>query len=1211
MTAAEVIHRLQQIPDTANDLDAYYQHLVNSLTDGELQAVGALAICDFALAKDELGEMLPAFEPLLDGALAALAPVLVSLPGAGGLKVHHESLSRFIRGDRPEAWSNHIRQSAVDWLRGRGFFKDTRAFRNLPQLLADLGHHDELAALVDRDFVSSSIAQLQPPEAIKHVLATVATGAQKCRDWRTLITCVEALRSVGVYENESLPDTLVEYADVVVRIIGAGTVAERLAYEGRTTFPSRWGLNLCHAVDRAGVPAPWDAYLAAHKREAETDNTHYGAASDGRLHLSIQLGRLRQRFDAGSMIDATKLAKYFDDHRGEPPLSELIEVFASAGLTEYVLNAAPAMTNDMKAATVLITLADLATAGTHEVPDSTDLAREAANRAPAAHITKYLDHGIPADELFALLALPDLEAELRLCTQTLLTDLMGERPEHVRRWLDLLRLAHATDPNLPLTMSSHIGGAGFYRAWLRFAVATVGLDEDIADGKTTPEAASTTVRVALDQLVAEADCFTGRPRAVDLWSIHPLIHEVVERALLVVRPSDLDEVLAHLGTIGRSTTASLMGMAESGPLATNDLLAILSRVADRIGIEPIHKLMPAIRANRYNARTMYSVTADFEIATARICLDAGDRAEAEACWRRAAHLLCAYGGHKDSTIYEFIDATEDIAGVDADQARIALARAQEAAYLAADHTDGRGTSHAPASWWRQAANLDPIAVAASASSTLIREYGYEDYLAHTAHGRLLEVHTNSADPIALAALRLTIGPDWRQPATDLSLLTRLQAEIGKQAQSDIALAIFANQVASSYDNQALMYARDLPSETAPPGLVAVIQALGGPAFAPREPGGDQNDTTNPPSRPRQEPEALLQMLEASQRPSFSSGAQGAALAARDYQDNRYRSDRSTIRYDLDALANTIGWRILEATSTDGAEGGRQVLDAVARELRIMTADELFAILADGLAERCDGTIPELLQVASYASVLAYTRIRGGGGWQTFAGRERIELWTRARALDPDIADDSLAAAIAYNIATERYGIFGVTGAVVAAFAASPAQGDGGTAVQIWNAAFDILERRLPGATYRAGSPYTPTPSPDNTDRLTETLATLAIATICQPKTDDIRAALLALTLLTACRPQLAQAAVLPVLGAHLDAGRITWVLETMRDHLPRGSLSNALADELTALAKANRLSVRALAGEILKHHGRPVPSPPATSPDGALLIALAGAVDEA
>ncbi|WP_431867490.1 ATP-binding protein [Microbacterium paraoxydans] len=1211
-TAAEVIGRLRRVPDTANDLDAYYQHLLNSLTDGELVAVGALAVCDFALTRDELGQVFPVYEPLLDGALGTLAPVLVSLPGAGGLKVHHESLSRFIRRDKPEAWLRTIRQSAADWLRDRGFFVDTRAFRNLPQLLGDLEQHDELAALVDRDFVSNSIAQLQPPEAIRNVLATVATAAQAHRDWKTLITCVEALRAARVYEHESLPDTLVEYADVVVRLLGAELVAERLVYEGRTTFPARWGLSLCDAVDGAGAPAPWDAYLAAHEREAETDNTHYGADSDVRLHLAEQLGRLRQRFDADREIDTTKLATHFDSRAAELPLDRLIEVFARVVPSEYLLDAARKMTDELRAATVLITLADIATTDSHNLPDATDLAREAATRAPGAYISACLDHEIPADELLALLNPFDLRAELRTATSTLLADHMAERPQDVRQWLDVLRLANLVDPSLALMLHSDISGAGFYRAWLRFAAATVGLEENVRNGVMAPDVASSAVRIAVEQLALNSDPFVGKPRAVDLWSIHPLIHEVVERALVVVRPHDLDEVVASLRTIGENTTTSLSGMAEGGPLATNDLLAIFSRVADHIGIDPIHKLMPDIRANRYDAHTMYSVNAEFEAATARICLDAGDRAEADACWRRAAVLLGAYGGHKDSTIYEFIEAIEDIADVDIDQARAALARLHDAAYLAADHSDGRGTNHAPATWWRQAADVDPIAAATSSANTLIREYGYEDYLAQTTHTRLLETQTDIADPITLAALRLTTGPNWRQPTTDLALLTQLRSELGHSTQRDIALAIFANQIAASYDNQALMYARDLPDEPASLELVAAVQELGGPAFTPHKPREERRDiSTYPPGPPVRDAEPLLDILEASQRPTFGRGANGAARAVRDYQAKGYRPDQNSIRYSLDTLASTIGWRILEATSTDGAEGGKSVLDAVARELTIMTADELFAILANGLAQRCDGSIPELEQVTSYAYVLAYARIRGGGGWKSFAGRERVELWTQAKALHSETAEDALAAALADSIATDRYGSFGVTGAVVAAFAAAPADGTAGTAIEIWNAAFGILERRLPGTARRSGSSVTPTPAPDRHEEMNEALATLAIATICQPKTEDIRAALLALTLLIACRPQLAQTAVIPVLDADLDAGRITWVLETIRDHLPLESLTDDLADKLTALATSNRLSVRALAGQILTQRGRPVPNPPAASPDAALRRAVNDMMGEA
>ena len=654
-TVADIIERLRQIPETANDLDEYYRHLLSSLTGDQELAIGTLALCDFALTDEELGQVLPIVQPILKSALARLAPVLNSQPRLGGLKVHHESFSRYIRRDKPEEWVKHVRQSAADWLVGRGFVNDTRAFRHLPQLLAELDKYDELAALIDFEFVTTAIAALQPPDAVKEVLSIVAREAQERLDWSMLMTCLELRRAVTVYEYEALPDTLVAYADVVVGILGGDAVAERLIYEGRTTFTARWGLGLCQAVDAAGVAAPWEAYIAAHTREDETDNTSYGSESDDRLNLAMQLGDLRLRDEGEGPIDTAKLAAYLDDHGGAPPLQDLVSILTSGLSTGEMIKAAHAMVSVENAAIVFITLADLASKGVANLPPSQDLAREAWSRAPGVHISRYLDHGIDPSDVLAGLGITDLESTFRAATPTVLEEGSADRPAVVARWLDLLRLAHAIDRTMPLRANMDLAGAGFYRAWLRFAVATVGISDEVANGVTTPEVASETARVALEQLATEAKPFTGNPRAVDLWSIRSLIHDVIERSLIVVQPQDLDTVLNHLIAIGSGTTTSLAGMAETGPLATNDLLAMLSRVADDIGIEPIHRLLPSVRDGRNDAKTMYSVTADFELATARICLDAGARAEADDCWKRASLLLGAYGGHKDPTIGEFID----------------------------------------------------------------------------------------------------------------------------------------------------------------------------------------------------------------------------------------------------------------------------------------------------------------------------------------------------------------------------------------------------------------------------------------------------------------------------------------------------------------------------------------------------------------------------
>ena len=272
---------------------------------------------------------------------------------------------------------------------------------------------------------------------------------------------------------------------------------------------------------------------------------------------------------------------------------------------------------------------------------------------------------------------------------------------------------------------------------------------------------------------------------------------------------DLDAVLGHLMAIGDGTTTTTnFGLPENGPLATNDLLEILSRVSDRIGAAAIHALMKVIRERRHDTNTQYSITAGFELAIARICCAAGAKDEADECWRRACLLLASYGGHKDPTISEIIDSIEDLAAVDIDAARACLAKLADLTYLVRQHTDGRDTSHFVNSWWEKAATIDPTAAAIDGADTLLAELGFEDARVHTAHTHLLENQVTTADPVVLAALRLTVGTDWRRPSTDLELLTRLHGEASASPQTDAMLAIVANNIAASYDDQAMMYSRE-------------------------------------------------------------------------------------------------------------------------------------------------------------------------------------------------------------------------------------------------------------------------------------------------------------------------------------------------------------------------------------------------------------------
>jgi hypothetical protein len=53
-----------------------------------------------------------------------------------------------------------------------------------------------------------------------------------------------------------------------------------------------------------------------------------------------------------------------------------------------------------------------------------------------------------------------------------------------------------------------------------------------------------------------------------------------------------------------------------------------------------------------------------------------------------------------------------------------------------------------------------------------------------------------------------------------------------------------------------------------------------------------------------------------------------------------------------------------------------------------------------------------------------------------------------------------------------------------------------------------------------------------------------------------------------------------------------------------------MGSTLTALARADSLSVRAMAAEILACHGLPVPSPPATEPAAKVRLAFSQYIQE-
>ncbi|MER5878455.1 ATP-binding protein [Streptomyces sp. NPDC001910] len=1215
--SGDPLERLRTIPSSAHDLDDYYAYLLAGLSPGQRSAVSMLAVCDFAVTARELEEIFPLPGLQVGAALSNVAPIIAQQPGIGGLKIHHESFSRFIRRvDGDEGWVDQVRSQAADWLSRRGFFTDPRAFRHLPELLAALGRDDELALLIGPDFLTRAIAGLQPPQAVVHTLAVAARRAAVRRDWPTLVRCIELSRARANYEDEGLPASLVPYADVLVELVGADRLAASLMYEGVPTMPARWGLQLCAAVDRAGYGAPWEAYLTAWDDARDDEQVHYGAQSDESVALAELRGRIRLPARAGDDVEAgqaprtlaQRVARFLDQEALTSPGPALDVLLDCLGFVPLLDSAEHIERPDRRTA-LLLHLADTRSSADSTLPSARMLATAAWASGPCDP-RRLLRHGLAATDLAEEIFAHDIWPVLTEATHEVLTDRPGGLSGPVSRWLALLAVAHATDPQAPARLLQQLGGEGFYRAWLRFALATLGLRQDVEAGKLPASTASAVARVALEQLAQHTAPFTGRPSVGDLIDIYQLVREVLHDAVALLHGDDVALGIAALQAVSEGTTLSLMGMAGTGPLITTDLLSLLAASVGQAGVDVARELMRTLRAAHAGYRALYPESADFELEMARVSLACGDPQEARQCWDRAARYMGAYGSHKDITIEELLDPLPRLMQADPVQARVRLARAQPLVYLVAHSTDGRSTSGFPSRWWQLLARLDPRAAAEVGAQVLLTEPGLPDHRVAAAHRELLAAQANTADPVILAALRLAAGNAGRHITADIAVLGRLaDLPADDAARSMRLLPVLANAITSTYDDQALSAAPHAKKNEPAAALTAAAHRCGGeggphfePEPAPVKTSRDWSSRRHPTTQA---------YLHAQQRPMLPRGAAGVLAAVRDRSSKAY-SDPQGPRWSRDALANAVGWRMLEVLRDQGADAVTQLLHRIPDEMNLSNPLELLADIAAGLRLRHDIDPDVFGPLAATAGMLAYTKTRGGGGWRAFAGSDRLDLWRQAHAVDATTASRVLADQVAQAAANPAYSrATGVSQALVSAFAIQspdPSQHSPVSALACWDAAFDVIAHRLPGDTGLGHHSYQPEPEPAVQGDIDTALCRLVLATVALPERGDKRRALIAATALLASRPAQAQAAFTHVLSFDLGAGPLTWLLTVLRSHLPAGPLDVDLRARLETLCASGMLSVRVEAAAVLARAGCQPPSPPATAAHPTLARAIAAAL---
>ena len=1217
---------VRNLPPFDGTLKNYYDHLYLALGAEAGWVADVIALVDFAITRAELRQIRPDAAPRVDGALAVLQPVLTERATQGGVRVYHESFARYLRGpfEHDTAALRALLEHIADWLDSKGLFTDPRAFRSLLAILAEAGHDKRVVDLVDLMFVTRAVAAGFPASSINAKLATAIGSAARLGNWAAVVRYVELARAAEWYQTERFDSTLVAFVDVPASLLGADTLAARLLDDDRLVMPARAGLQMCAAVDALGANAPWRAYVTGYLREAKTDNTSYGEASDRAVALAWLRGRLRvatrdhgiEPPDRSESTEAETEACTSAGEESEEEIdltapiewSRLAHWVESLSLPMHEVISAVEDTHGLDG--VIRLIHSFRSPGDACLALAERLAREPASDSsigsPRLWATVAIAHGVSAGSMHRILRLGVDPAHLAHDTiagdRERLLDLTRKVQEpsvrwesgHVGNWLDACTLAAHRDPLGLNVAESLVAGDGWYRCWLRFTIALSRAEA------AEPENRGALALEALRFLTGDLDPFSGRPRSCDLYSLHGAIQNTISRTMGLLDDEQWELGLGILKNVSASVTTTVSGELD-GPVSPNFLLRIAVDGASPSRRRAAEALVYGEVA-RGSANRFYADIAEYRLLAARLALTAGDRQRAEALWQEVCTFLTAYGWHKDITIYEVLDPLPMLIKADPARARDRVAAVQGLCKRVPLHTDGKETRHAWSQWWELLAKADPVAAVHLAVPQLLAECNSPNWFLNEALQDVWREWHQQADPLLSGILRLTL--DAPLDASDVKQLAHLASDprsadpAFRRLMAWLLARADERPVAYSYSNSAELIAKDdeeiakLNSVAAAADLPLISKIGDGQARA-----SDESRSDDDPSMPI--PSAAVE--DAFAPVAFPLGLPGLSRATRAWHSRPYNAHSP--KWAVGRFANAIGYRLVELAADGRYQEAASAIRSLAEGSSLGEQSAILRSIAEGLERHGE------VRLAAIAYALTWTCTRGHGGWLTFGGETEIEALHRATSLDSGITCAIVAEDVERVVGTSSRGTHGISQALIYAFSVGamtwPGQLSIDVALAAWDEAFAVISARAPrvDAFDDPDHQYVP-PDQDGGEAapgdLQGALALAALGGLAHPSREKKRRAFLAAQLLLDERAAASANAFKIALGSISDPATLAWLLRLIELSDETGIPVRASCQEtLRGLASHRFLTVRALARRLIA--GEQPPIPPPSPADAALL----------
>jgi len=1159
----DLIRTLRALPAFDGTMKAYYEYLLQAIPTEALIAANALAMLEFAVTRDELKAIYPIISSSIGSMVDRLAPVLIERGMQGGIRVYHESFQRFLLETRLEDREQRkaVLGPAIEWLRAKEFFKDARAFRFLSTLLAEIGDDKAVCGLVDTAYVANAIAACHGEAAIVKNIAIASEAAVRLQDWKALVSSMELAKEISAYAFDRMDEALGSSSDIPIALYGANWLADRLLFEGRPVFPARLGLQLCEAIDIAGGVPPWKEYLDAFELTRANDTMLYSAEQERTIVLAQVRGALRLR----SNVNAAALANWLDQD-GLPCPSALVimllDIYQSGTMVLEIIRLLPKKRQSAYVIALARQLPSLD--ATQQLPSKDALLERAAKLGLSSWDTmRALEMGA-SPSLFRV-----DENELIVQTKAILNYDSQWTESAVVKWAAFVFITAHTNPIILNRVILLIQGEGWYRCWLEYVV-------EIARFKAS---GTGSILPAFKLLTNQTNPFTGKPRACDLYGIHSLIGETLRIGLKHISDDQWPEVLRIMQEVSNNTTVSLQNSL-SGPLSTELLLKLASdfitpsrRPATSSFIEDFFK--DAI-ANR----TYYDAIAQYYLLRARLSIAIGDTPKAEEYWEGAARLNTCYGHRKDVTIFELLDSMPELIDSDVAKARERLVRLKPLVQRVLRHTDHKETRHALPNWWDLVAKADAIGTGYLIARQMLDTPNRRAGQLQDAQFKLYIAHGGKTSLPVRFANRLSLGYQFTSGDDDAELLRRLKAaaldSLSNELAADSITSLFQDRIIDDHDNEV---------------NIKDFKQLASSAL---ELNGHELELSNISGAQQREEYARPGQAQIDSRIGIEWGNTpiDIARAIRKWSQQPY--DLNSSEETINAAVEALGWRLLALCQEGNSETAENLLRFLAEHVSYRNPKLVMGSLAQGF-ERFG-----LTRLAVIAYVFAYTKSKSGGGWRTFGGKEHEETLRAAVALNAKLAFSELGMAIVDVLNGKYYCAQGISQALVQAFCSKAiSAADVSTSpFELWDAAADIIEDRLPplGEADEDDDPYVPTKSNNDTiPELESAIAATIVSSVAHPEKPLKRGALLGTAWLIKLMPSTIVNGLRLALKSNLDPAGKTWLLWLiLQFEAAPYPIAQGCLEELTDLTQSSLLTVRSLATQILTRAGAATPPPPAT-----------------